>query len=401
MLITRNVGETDEQLIYRVCSVKDSIGTWTDVANILNNLLDKSYDESVYRKKYQAFNTIFNANQDKFVTDKAQLEDIEMQQEILRKERIKLQTVNIERNRIDRQEARKELWYEQVGQYIKTLDTPKLENIEYKRESNKDKIYIQTLADIHYGANFISTNNKYSRDIARQRFSLLKAKTIDFIKEKGLTQLYIIDLGDEIQGILRANDLSVNDTTVVKCVVEVSDLIAQYLNDLSAYCRIKFYDILYANHSQTRFIGTKANEMMFEDLGYIIGHYIQTALKDNDRVEVIMPKENDLYLDFNVFAYNIIALHGHQIKNIDNVLKDLSIQRRTLYDYVLLGHYHSNSTIQSGESYLNDCEVLVAPSICGSDPFSDSIFKGSKPSSLIWGFERFGGHTETYKILLD
>lgn len=398
MIITRNVGETDDQLIYRVCSVKDTIGTWNDVADVLNDLLGKSYDESVYRKKYQSFTNIFNANQEKFVTDKAQLEDIEIQKELLRKERIKLQTANVERNRIDRHEARQELWYEQVGQYIRTLEPPKFENLNYI--STNDKVYVQSLADIHYGANFVSANNEYSRQIAFARFSLLRAKTINFIKEKNLRELYVIDLGDEIQGILRANDLSINDTTVVKSVVEVADLISQYLNDLSKYCKIKFYDILYANHSQTRFLGTKANEMMFEDLGYIIGHYIKTSLKANDRVEVILPKDNDLYLDFKIFDYNIIALHGHQIKNVENVLKDLSMQRRKLYDYALIGHYHSNSTIQSGESYCNDCEVLVAPSICGSDPYADSIFKGSKPSSVIWGFEELGGHTETYKMIL-
>ena len=399
MTITRNHGETDEQLIYRVCSLKDTIGTWQQVADIINSLTNNNYDESVYRKKYQSFNTIMNANQDKFVDAQTQLDDIEEQKEILRKERIKLQTVNIERNRIDRQEARRELWYEQIGQYIKTLDAPKLENIKIRRTNVK---YIQSLADIHYGANFKSANNEYSREIVKRRFEILKSKTIDFIKDKGIETLYVIDLGDEIQGILRSNDLNINDTTVVKCVVEVSRLIAEYLNDLSAYCNVKFYDIVYANHTQTRYLGTKANEMMYEDLGYVIGNYIKDILSNNKRIEVILPKEDDLYLDIDdIFGYNIVALHGHQIKNIDSVLKDLTMQRRKLYDYALLGHYHSNSTVSCGESYCNDCEVLIAPSICGSDPYSDSIFKGSKSASVIWGFDEVFGHTETYKIVLN
>lgn len=399
MTITRNHGETDEQLIYRVCSLKDTIGTWQQVADIINSLTNNNYDESVYRKKYQSFNTIMNANQDKFVDAQTQLDDIEEQKEILRKERIKLQTVNIERNRIDRQEARRELWYEQIGQYIKTLDAPKLENIKIRRTNVK---YIQSLADIHYGANFKSANNEYSREIVKRRFEILKSKTIDFIKDKGIETLYVVDLGDEIQGILRSNDLNINDTTVVKCVVEVSRLIAEYLNDLSAYCNVKFYDIVYANHTQTRYLGTKANEMMYEDLGYVIGNYIKDILSNNKRIEVILPREDDLYLDIDdIFGYNIVALHGHQIKNIDSVLKDLTMQRRKLYDYALLGHYHSNSTVSCGESYCNDCEVLIAPSICGSDPYSDSIFKGSKSASVIWGFDEVFGHTETYKIVLN
>ena len=41
MKFKRNENETDLELIYRVCSNKDVIGTWEDVAVILNQLLYK------------------------------------------------------------------------------------------------------------------------------------------------------------------------------------------------------------------------------------------------------------------------------------------------------------------------------------------------------------------------
>ena len=41
--------ETDEELIYRICSEKETIGSWQDVANILNKLLNQEYTESKYR----------------------------------------------------------------------------------------------------------------------------------------------------------------------------------------------------------------------------------------------------------------------------------------------------------------------------------------------------------------
>ena len=49
--------ETDEELVYRICENKDQIGSWQDVANIINELTDNDYGESTYRKKYQAFKT--------------------------------------------------------------------------------------------------------------------------------------------------------------------------------------------------------------------------------------------------------------------------------------------------------------------------------------------------------
>lgn len=38
--------ETDAQLFLRICQLKDQIGTWQDVADILNELTGNSYSES-------------------------------------------------------------------------------------------------------------------------------------------------------------------------------------------------------------------------------------------------------------------------------------------------------------------------------------------------------------------
>ena len=38
--------ESDEELIYRVCQHKEEIGTWEEVADILNKLCNTEYSES-------------------------------------------------------------------------------------------------------------------------------------------------------------------------------------------------------------------------------------------------------------------------------------------------------------------------------------------------------------------
>lgn len=252
------------------------------------------------------------------------------------------------------------------------------------------------------GAEFISVNNEYSPKIVKDRFEILKSETIDFIKNKGLTELTIVGLSDYIQGCLRLNDLRINDSTVVKATVDIAQIVSTYLNDLSAYCNITYVDCCYGNHSQSRYLGSQANSMMNEDLGYVIGHYIQDTLSNNKRVEVILPKGEDTFVEVpNIFNFNIIIGHGHQIKNIENALKDLSMQRRKFYDYLILGHFHNGRNICSGESYAIDTEVLIAPSICGSDNYSDSLFKGAKSASMIYGFDETYGHIEDYKIILN
>lgn len=397
MYLKKYENENRVKFIVRRCENKTADETWKDVANNIRQELGEDLDDSAYRKMYQYYMMCKDALKD--MTLEEQIQELEEIKEDIRKERIKLQTCNIERNRVERQDARQELWFEQLKDYLPKLEQPKLENVNIRKTNKK---YIQAFGDIHYGSVFCSTTNEYEPKIAKDRFEILKGETIKFIQEKGLEELTILDVGDAIQGILRMQDLRANDSTVVKATIEVAQLISTYLNDLSAYCKIVYYNVTYANHSQQRYLGTKANAFMDEDMGYVISCYIRDVLANNDRITVIMPKDGEMYVEVtNIFDWNIIACHGHQIKNINDAIKDLSMQRRKFYDTVILGHFHSNTSITAGESYSSDCEVLVVPSIVGSDNFADSLFRGSKASSMIYGYDEVFGHTETYKIILN
>ena len=74
---------------------------------------------------------------------------------------------------------------------------------------------------------------------------------------------------------------------------------------------------------------------------------------------------------------------------------------RSFIDYLLLGHLHNGKEIPSFEGCCTDTEILISPSFVGSDPYSDSLMKGSKASVKIYGFNDIYGHTETYKIILN
>lgn len=317
----------------------------------------------------------------------------------IRKERIKLQTANIERNRLDRKEARQELYFEQIGSLCQRLPVPDF----VPCSSNEHDIdYIVTISDQHYGATFESENNVYSPTIFKERLELLTSRLVKFIKDKNLNKLSIISLGDSLQGILRINDIGLNDTAVVKSVVDYSRLIAQFLNCLSQYVVITYYHVPSANHTQLRPLGTKASEIANEDLEYVIGNYIKDLLKDNERVVIKLAEEGKQYIYVDcVEGFNIYALHGHQIKNRAAAVKDFSSLTGASVDYMLLGHFHAGSENIVAESITSDCEVLTSPSFIGSDPYSDSLMKGSKAAVKIYGFDSIYGHTESYKIILN
>lgn len=323
--------------------------------------------------------------------------DVKIQE--LRKERIKLQTSNVERNRLDRSEARQEMYYEYVGNVVQALPLPNFQPIE---DSVHHEIsYLVGLADVHYGARYHSINNEYSPEKAKKRFEYLTCRLIHFVQEKHITTLTIVSLGDLIQGVLRLSDLKINDSSIVKATVEICRLIANMLNELSTYTNIAYYHTPSANHTQLRVLNAKASELADEDLEYLMGNYIKDLCANNERITVHLAKEGNDFIEVYIPGNEIIAMHGHQLKNIENAVKDVSILHKKFYDTVLLGHYHNGKEIPSHEGILGDAEVLISPSFVGSDPYSDKLCKGSKACIKVYGFDKLFGHTETYKIILN
>lgn len=399
MIYTRLNNETDEQLIYRICNDKQLIGTWQDVADIINSLLNKNYSESAYRKLYQSFNKTFDANKNQIFNDDDYLSKINDTEQKIRKERIKLQTANIERNRIDREESRREMYYEYIANAINKLKVPDF-NPLIDTQLNENE-YIVCISDLHYGVTFKSINNEYSPKICRDRLEILLGDLINFINEKRIQNIRIINLGDTIQGLLRLSDLKANDSSVVKATVEVSQCIAKFLNELSKYTMIDYYHVPTANHTQIRVLGAKASELADEDFEYIIAHYIKDLLSANSRITVHIADDGSDYINIDLYDYNIIATHGHQIRNINDAIRDISMVKGKIIDFLFMGHKHASTSIIGSEHICNDTEILVCPSIIGSDPYADRILKGSKSAVKIYGFDEIFGHVETYKFILN
>ena len=351
---------------------------------------------TIFGGKFRSDYEKYKAEKNKYVDENDELDE---KIEILRKERIKLQTVNIERKRIDKSESRQEMYYEYFGRVIEALDPPVFRPIIGNKKSEIN--YITTIADVHYGAKYRSINNEYSPEIAKERFEDLTGRLITFIQGKQIAKLTIVSLGDLLQGVLRLSDLKINDSSIVKATVEICRLIANMLNELSEYTEISYYHTPSANHTQIRVLNAKASELADDDLEYLMGNYIKDLCAHNERISVHLAREGENFIEVHIPGNEIIAMHGHQIKNVENAIKDISILHKKFYDTVLLGHFHNGKEIPSHEGILGDAEVLISPSFVGSDPYSDSICKGSKSCVKVYGFDRLYGHTETYKFILN
>lgn len=395
--------ESEQDYIQRICSMKDKIGTWQHVADIVNQELGTSYSESRYRKAWKLFNPSDTILQVTHIDDDVASANTAMQNNVINmtldliKERQKLNATKTEYMRTIRQQSRFELFYENIKDAIQALPAPQFSPL---KSNDTQMEYIVPISDIHYGSNFTSANNHYSIKECERRFNILLSDLIDFIEDRQINKVSVVSLGDDIQGILRLSDLAINETSIVEAVVGVSKLIAAFLNELSKHCAVNYYHVLTSNHSQIRPLGTKASELASEDMELIIANYIKDLLINNDRVNVEFETDKG-YLFIPVFNFNVIAMHGHNIKNNATVLRDMTSFHRKLIDYVIMGHYHSKSTTSGNETSAYDTETVVCPSIVGSCPYSDTLGKGSKSAVLVLGFEATQGLIDTHKIILN
>lgn len=394
-------GETQDQYFYRICMMKETLGfTWPKMTEIFNKEFGCNKGDTAYRKRWAAFKDVFAANEDRLVGDNAYLDEINAAKIALEKERQKLYATKVEANRCLRQESRAELFYENVRNAIEILPMPQLVN-RGDTPQRSDKEYVLAIADIQAGAKFKLDCNEYSLDVCKDRFNYLLSLIVDYILENHIFKLHIVELGDTIQGILRMSDLKLNETSVVEATVTVSRLIANFLNELSEYCDIEYYHTPLSNHSQTRNLGSKANELMFEDMEYVIGHYIHDMLSMNDNVKVHLHDGYD-YIDIPIFNYNITAMHGHTIKNLEDALIDISAARRKFIDYLLVGHWHNGRVIPGNEHGSYDTEVLMCPSFQGTDPYAfNKLGKSSKAACKMFIFDKKYGCTGTEKFILN
>lgn len=403
-LLNKLPEETEEQYLWRIGHyIGDGlISSWKEVGDIVNSQLcddeKKWKDCDTFRRQISTAKRYYDNVFSKIKDDREYDPDIQKQLEALRKERIKIQTLNVERNRIDREEARRELFYEQVHTLAQTIPVPEFNALQIKEDIKET--YVLCLADIHAGAKFKSLTNEYSLEIMQDRFDLLSVDVINFIEKHGVKKLIVLGLGDTVQGLIHANDLKINDSSMVVAVVTVAKTIAMFLTKLSQYVNIDYVHVGSSNHSQLRLLGTKPNELMDEDVEYIIAHYIKDLCSTNSRIHVRAPEVGEWFTKLDVEGYNIIAMHGHQIKNFENALKELSVKTNEIVDYLIVGHCHTGKEITGYEGVCHDTEVLMCPSFVGCDPYADTIFKGNKPAVKIFGFDKLYGHNESYKIIL-
>ncbi len=363
----------------------------------------------------------------------------------LKKERIKIQTEKLELNKWLRELSRDELIAEKIVDAIHGLHPVDIPDpiipINMKKE------YLLTLSDAHYGVEFCIKDlygyimNEYSPRIFENRMWDLFYQITEQIKTDHIKVLNIFDLGDDLDGLLRANSqlmqlkYGVIDSSIlyanflsewlnelshyVKIKFQMvkrsnhnqlrlvgqpknafpdedmsnANFLSEWLNELSHYVKIKFQMVKRSNHNQLRLVGQPKNAFPDEDMSKSMLVFIKERLKDNPNITIIENPTGLAYAQLGTYT----ILGGHfETKNLADELKNYSKTYGVPIDYIFSGHWHSSF---SGDIGI-DSEYISVRSLMGINPYSMQINKTAPAGASMFVFEQGKGITCEYRYKL-
>ena len=368
-------GESDEELIYRITGKKDQIGSWQDVADILNELLGTEYTESKFRKQRQTFDKMLVANQSKFIDSDAQLKEIEIQKRELERKKIQFRD---ERNAWQKQnftDARVEEKLDKLELELTSLGRTNFdEHNNFSIDSDNDMLII--LSDLHIGQTFDSIFGKYNTDIAKDRLNQLLNEVISIRDLHNSKNCYVSLQGDLISGNIHKSIQVSNRENVIKQIKIATELISSFCYELSLHFEMVFMSNVSGNHTR---MDRKDDAIHDERLDDIISWAVELSLKHIDNFHILHRNIDTGISDIPIRGKSYIAVHGDYDGFNKTGVQNLCLALGFVPYAITYGHLHVCSVDET-----NGVKMIRGGSLAGcGDSYTIEKRLTGKPSQMI------------------
>lgn len=368
-------GESDEELIYRITGEKDQIGSWQDVADILNELLGTEYTESKFRKQRQAFDKMLVANQSKFVDSDAQLKEIEVQKRELERKKIQFRD---ERNAWQKQnfaDARVEEKLDKLELELTSLGRTNFdEHNNFLIDSDNDMLII--LSDLHIGQTFDSIFGKYNTDIAKDRINQLLNEVVSIRDLNNSKKCYVSLQGDLISGNIHKSIQVSNRENVIEQIKIATELISSFCYELSLHFETVFMSNVSGNHTR---MDRKDDAIHDERLDDIISWAVELSLKHIDNFHVLHRNIDTGISDISIRGKSYIAVHGDYDGFNKSGVQNLCLALGFVPYAITYGHLHVCSVDET-----NGVKMIRGGSLAGcGDSYTIEKRLTGKPSQMV------------------
>ena len=368
-------GESDQELIFRICKDKEKIGTWDDVADILNKLTGKNYGQSKYRKEYSSFSKIFEANRSSLGSTQEQIAEMNEKIRELEQQKIRFRDERNAWNKQNYLQARVDQKLDYLADRILEQSRSEYPNVEgVTRTSDNDLLII--LSDFHIGATFDNQFGFYNTDVAQERLGKLYHKIREIAKIHECQNCFISLQGDIISGNIHKSIQVTNRENVIDQVKIASDLITNFCYSLCPHFEFVSLHSVSGNHTR---IDRKEDSIHNERLDDLIAWTV--ALRLND-VSNFVYRTN--FYDTGISQIYIrgkeyVGVHGDYDNYSSNGVSKLCMMLGHVPYAVLYGHLHTCSLMQS-----NGVKMIRGGSLCGSgDAYTVEKRLSGSPSQMV------------------
>lgn len=367
-----NFSTYEEELEYLVDKVDNPLNskTWVDMVDELGtgthpDVLRKSFTGGRYGG-YAVYKYFVNKMANNYSIEEQ--ERLETLRNEVYKERCKNADIVREKRKILRDEARFEILRDVLKEEVKNLNPIKLN--DFKASTKSKRVYgVAQFSDWHYGKLIDNQWNYYNLNIAVERANIITDKIINISLKHNVTDLIIEINGDMIDGIINMSARNVEEADVITQIIGISELLAQVINKLIPYYENVKVVTTIGNHG--RIWADKKICVTNENFEMLIPKFLKLRL--NKKVPVTTSHGLD-FVSYEINGDLVCVSHGQNDK-LSTVISDFTNIYKKLPKEIHLGHTHSYKDI-------NDCDVFVTVNgnLCGSDDYTISLRKITKPS---------------------
>lgn len=264
-------------------------------------------------------------------------------------------------NRLIRERSRQEELNEILVEAVKSGNLPQL---HYERFdiAPSDNDLLVSLNDIHYGANVSNFWNTYNSDVCREMMCRYLDRIISIGETHRSENCVVWANGDEISGNIHQSIAVTNKENVIEQIKGVSELIAEFLAELSRHFSNVTFVSVAGNHS--RIEPNKDRALISERLDDLVEWYLGARLQNFENITIGGGEKIDhtIYL-VDVRGQTYCGVHGDFDGSASKVQALQAMAGKSIYA-VLSGHLHHNKIDE-----VQGVKTIMAGSFLGMDDY--------------------------------
>lgn len=309
--------------------------------------------------------------------DGGMAEEIDAKIVELQKERQKFFDQRMAYSKLLRERAREEELNEIIRECVSAGTLPELRAVGGTTSlCDGGNTLLVSLNDIHYGANIHNAWCTYNSDIFAEMLHEYLQKILSIAETHRSEDCVVWAAGDMISGNIHRSIQVSNKENVIEQIMGVSELIAQFIAELSPYFKTVRFVSVAGNHS--RIEPNKDKAVTAERLDDLVEWYLAARLQNIKNVIIYNSHKLDHTISlFTVRGKNYCMVHGDFDNGYGKVQSLQSMVKEPIYA-VLCGHMHHNQT-----DMVQGIRTVMAGSFQGMDGFCVEKRIYGKPEQMV------------------